>query len=89
MVNQKIRVGFFVALAVIITIVAMQNMQPVEFKILFWNHSLSFIFLFGIIFITGFIAGYVVSLIRRKSASPVDKESAELPEKKGFFKKRK
>jgi len=78
-----------VALAVIITVVATQNMQPVEFRILFWSCSLSLILLFCIVFITGFIAGYAVSLIRRKSGIPAEKENAELPEKKGFFKKRK
>jgi len=52
-----------IVLVVFITILSMQNTQPVVFKILFWEPDFPLIILIFIAIAIGFVAGYIANSV--------------------------
>jgi len=53
-----------VLLFVLIGVLVIQNIQSVTIQFLFWKASMSRVFLYLVLFLTGMIAGYLLCLIR-------------------------
>jgi uncharacterized integral membrane protein len=86
---QKVKLWTLTAMAVLITIIATQNMGPVDLKLLFWDLTLPFIVFLGIVFTAGLFFGYTMArLKRKKDAGSRAVEGQDLPVKRGLFKKR-
>lgn len=62
-VMRQARTIIVICIAVIITILAMQNITPVELQFLFWKFSLPVVLVIGITLVLGFIIGYVFKTI--------------------------
>lgn len=60
-----------IVLVVLLTILSMQNTQPVVIKVLFWEPTVPLIILIFIAIGIGFIAGYIISsvlqVVKKKS----------------------
>ncbi|HOP30703.1 MAG TPA: lipopolysaccharide assembly protein LapA domain-containing protein [Spirochaetota bacterium] len=59
-VFKKISNITITVIAVVITIIAMANLQPVTIKLLFFTLDIPLIILILILLITGFLAGYIL-----------------------------
>ncbi|TFH42735.1 MAG: LapA family protein [Chrysiogenales bacterium] len=57
---MQVRTIAVISIAIIITILAMQNLTPIEVRVFFWQTSFPLVFVILITLILGFIAGYVV-----------------------------
>ena len=63
---MKIKTIAILVLVAILLIIFFQNMQVVEFRLLFWEISMSRIILFPLILITGVLIGYVLAKLLKK-----------------------
>jgi uncharacterized integral membrane protein len=63
---QKIRTVFVVVLIVMLLIIMIQNAQPVTFTFLNWKYQVSQLLLVLIVFVLGFLPGFVVAKATRK-----------------------
>jgi len=54
-------------LFVLIGVLVIQNIQSVTIQFLFWKASMSRVFLYLVLFLSGMIAGYLLCLIRFRS----------------------
>ena len=68
--------------AVVVTILAMQNITPVEIRFLFWNFSLPVVLVIGISLVLGFIIGFVLRAILVFSKSRDLDDDSENDEKR-------
>jgi uncharacterized integral membrane protein len=73
---MKFKTIILIALAVLITILTIQNVQEVEVNILFWNLSSPLIAVIFIMLAAGFLVGYLVKSIGKKS------QKGQLPQEK-------
>lgn len=58
-------------LFVLIGVLVIQNIQSVTIQFLFWKASMSRVFLYLVLFLSGMIAGYLLCLIRFRSKETV------------------
>lgn len=58
----------FVILAVLITVVVMQNFESVSLQVLFWEIEIPKIILLPIFLVIGYITGYFTGVLGRKKA---------------------
>ena len=67
---MKPKTIIIIVLVILITILSLQNTQPVIFKILFWEPDFPLIILIfiaiGIGFITGYITNSVLQVVKKK-----------------------
>jgi uncharacterized integral membrane protein len=63
---QKIKTVFVVMLIMVLLIIMIQNAQPVTFTFLNWKYQVSQLLLVLIVFVLGFLTGYVVAKTGRK-----------------------
>jgi uncharacterized integral membrane protein len=63
---QKIKTVFVVMLIMVLLIIMIQNAQPVTFTFLNWKYQVSQLLLVLIVFVLGFLTGYVVAKTTRK-----------------------
>jgi len=63
---QKIKTVFVVLLVMVLLIIMIQNAQPVTFTFLNWKYQVSQLLLVLIVFVLGFLTGYVVAKTTRK-----------------------
>lgn len=76
-----------IVIAVIVTIIATQNIQTVNINVLFWDLSVSLILLIGIVFAWGLIFGYIMHAVKRKkpALSDIEKTKTDVEKKKKRF----
>ena len=69
---QKIKTVFVVMLIMVLLIVMVQNAQPVTFTFLNWKYQVSQLLLVLIVFVLGFLTGFVVAKTtgRKKEDEP-------------------
>ena len=60
---MKPKTIIIIVLVILLTILSMQNTQPVIFKILFWEPDFPLIILIFIAIGIGFIAGYITNSV--------------------------
>lgn len=63
---QKIRTVFVVMLIMVLLIIMIQNAQPVTFTFLNWKYQVSQLLLVLIVFVLGFLTGFVFAKAGRK-----------------------
>ena len=61
---MKIKQGIIIASVVVLTIVAVQNIQSVIFRILFWELQLPLILMFCLTLLSGFFLGTIYAKLR-------------------------
>jgi len=74
---MKTRSVILLALAVCVTIIATQNTGAVSFNLLFWDMSMPLILLIVIVFVAGFLIGYLLPGLRRISQRDKKKKSGK------------
>ena len=91
--NQgKIKNITLISIAVILTIIATQNLQTVNVNVLFWDLSVSLILLIAIVFAWGLIFGYIMHAVKSKKSDLPDTEGTKTDDgkkKKKLFGKNK
>ena len=64
---MKTKTIIIIVLIILFMIVLLQNTQVVELRLLFWTITMSRVILFSLTLLLGFIAGYVVAKITKKT----------------------
>ena len=69
---QKIKTVFVVMLIMVLLIIMIQNAQPVTFTFLNWKYQVSQLLLVLIVFVLGFLAGFIAAKTagKRKEDEP-------------------
>ncbi len=67
-----------ICIAVIITILAMQNITPVQMQFLLWQFSLPLVLVIGLALVLGFIVGYgFKAIITFRKSGERDEETGD------------
>ncbi len=61
----------------LIIIFSVQNTQPIQIRVLFWEFSVSLIILIYLLLVVGFLAGISYGGLRKLSASRSEKKKAK------------
>ncbi len=69
---RTVKTVFIVMLLTLLIIVMVQNAQPVTFKFLNWNYRVSQLLLVVIVFVIGWLMGYVGAKLSRKKKDDLD-----------------
>ncbi|MDO9577407.1 MAG: LapA family protein [Candidatus Cloacimonadales bacterium] len=62
---MKFKSYLILAILLLTAIILIQNTEVVEFKIFFWQISMSRIILFPALLVIGFIVGYIIAKVHR------------------------
>lgn len=62
---MKFKSYLILAILLLTAIILIQNTEVVEFKIFFWQISMSRIILFPVLLVIGFIVGYIIAKVHR------------------------
>lgn len=62
---MRIKTIFIIVITILLTIILMQNADPVQFKVLFFETTTSKLLMMAIVALAGFIIGYLVGRPKR------------------------
>ena len=63
---NRLKATLTLVLAGCVVVFAIQNMATVELQFLFWSFSAPRVFIFGLILLTGFLMGFLISGLSRR-----------------------
>jgi uncharacterized membrane protein YciS (DUF1049 family) len=64
---RTVKIILFVIIATLAIVVMVQNAQPITFRFLNWSYQVSQLLLVAIVLVLGFLAGYLVAWVPRRS----------------------